>query len=229
MKNKTWTILFLDIIVFSIFGVPLVLLNRWQAEINSMPSSELIRYAYASNFTTHTLFLLLAIFIGFGILATTALVSAYYISDRFGWFFLLIFGGLAVFWFGNAFCKVQYRINLPTSEVLAAYVVPESKLKRTDVNRYQLVVPKSAFVNKKTVRSDSGYTQIDGKTFKINGRKIIVNDTNNIVRHHVFGRNQQSIAYTTYSWKKSTPEVVKEFYALNFGELSDLFFVEINE
>lgn len=36
MKDKTWTILFLDIIVFSIFGVPLVLLNRWQAEINNV-------------------------------------------------------------------------------------------------------------------------------------------------------------------------------------------------
>lgn len=91
MRSKTWTILFLDIIVFSVFGVLLVLLNRWQAEINSMPSVELIRYAYASNFTAHTLFLLLAIFIGFGILATTALVSAYYISDRFGCFFLSVF------------------------------------------------------------------------------------------------------------------------------------------
>lgn len=229
MKDKTWTILFLDIIVFSIFGVPLVLLNRWQAEINSMPSSELIRYAYASNFTVHTLFLLIAIFIGLGILGLTTIVSIYYVSDRFGWLFLLIFGALSVFWFGNAFYKVDYRMNLPHSDVLATYVVPKSKLKRTYDYRYQLAVPKSEFVNKKTVRSDSGYTQIDGKTFKINGRRIVVKDTNNIVRRHVFGRKQQSISYTTYSWKKSTPEAVKEFYVLNFGELSDLIFVEINE
>lgn len=128
------------------------------------------------------------IFIGFGVLAITILISIYYISSRFGWFFILILGILSVFWFSSAFYKVDYRINLPTSEMLAAYVVPESKLKRTYDNHYQLAVPKSEFVNKKVIRSDSGYTQIDGKTFKINGHKIVVEDPNNIVRHHVFGR-----------------------------------------
>lgn len=229
MKSKAWLILFLDIIIFSAFGVLLVLFNRRQAEISSMPSAELIRYVQNSNFQLHTLFLLIAIFIGFGVLAITILISIYYISSRFGWFFILILGILSVFWFSSAFYEVDYRINLPTSKMLAAYVVPESKLKKTYDNHYQLAVPKSEFVNKKTIRFDSGYTQIDGKTFKINGHKIVVKDPNNIVRHHVFGRKQQSISYTTYSWKKSTPEAVKEFYVLNFGELSDLVFVEINE
>ena len=52
---------------------------------------------------------------------------------------------------------------------------------------------------------------------------------NNVIRHHAFGRETQSITYTNYEWKKSVPSSIKKSYNQNFGQLNKLDKVEIYE
>lgn len=135
---------------------------------------------------------------------------------------------LTLGYFGNGVHQIK---DIYYSTKVVSYVVPTNRLVHEDDDQsgYKLAAPKSTFVNKHVLKSNSGYTQIDGHTFIVNNQRIHIANGNNIIRHRVFDRDQKRIEYITYSWKDNTPKYVINAYEKQFGELNKLKVVEIFE
>lgn len=234
IKDERW-ILFVDTIFYVFLGVILLSLMHWQATVDAMSATELISYVTDLRFILKvgglTLFTFCSgFFLLFCEIASFIIVSAR--SRLLGCVIFVLLSMLGLAWFVFVCGKADYMNNLSHTEKVVTYIVPKSRVKATNHendNYYQLAVPKNKFVEKTTIKSTSGYTQIDGHTFEINGERFTINNKNNIIRHHAFGREVQRVTYTNYEWKKSVPWSVKEVYALNFGQLDDLDQIEIYE
>lgn len=229
-------ILLLDAIFYVFLSVVLLSLIHWQTTIDAMSATELISYVTDRRFIfkvgilTLTLFIFCSGFLLFCEIASFIIVSAR--SRLLGCVIFVLLSVLGLAWFVFVCGKVDYMNNLSHTEKVVTYIVPKSRVKATnheDDDYYQLAVPKNKFVEKTTIKSTSGYTQIDGHTFEINGKRFTISNKNNVIRHHAFGREVQSVTYTNYEWKKSVPWSVKEVYAQNFGQLDDLDKIEIYE
>lgn len=73
-------------------------------------------------------------------------------------------------------------------------------------------IPKSKFLQKTVIKSDNGYTRIDGNKFVINGKQYVINTSNNIIVTKRSTDGRVHVKVTTYKWKKETPEYVKNAY-----------------
>ena len=229
-------ILIVDAIFYGFLGLVLLSFIHWQTKVDAMSAIELISYANKGSFALKAggLFCFVGccvIFMLFCVIATFIIIT----GERSAWLGLMLSMGLAIIgivWMFFSFDKLVYCINVSSTEKVATYVVPKSHVKQTtneDDHPYQLAVPKNKFIEKTTVKSVSGYTQIDGHTFDINGKRFTIKNKNNVIRHHAFGRETQSITYTKYTWKKSVSSSIKKSYAQNFGQLDKLYKVEIYE
>lgn len=234
-KDERW-ILFVDAIFYVFLGVILLSLIHWQSTIDAMSVTELISYVTEGRFIlkvgvlTLTIFIFCSGFLLFCEIASFIIVSAR--SRLLGCVIFVLLSVLGLAWFVFVSCKVNYMNNLPHTEKVVTYIVPKSRVKAAndeDDNYYQLALPKNKFIKKTTTKSTSGYTQIDGHTFELDGKRFTISNKNNIVRHHAFGRKLQGVTYINYEWKKSVPWSVKEVYGQNFGQLDDLDKIEIYE
>lgn len=228
-------ILIVDAIFYVFLGLVLLSFIHWQTKIDAMSAIELISYTNKGSFALKAGALFsfegcCVIFMLFCVIATFIIMG-----ERLMWLGLMLSVGLAIIgiaWMLFSFDKLDYCINVGSTERVATYIVPKSHVKQTtneDDHPYQLAVPKNKFVEKTTVKSVSGYTQIDGHTFEINGKRFTISNKNNIIRHHAFGRETQSVTYTNYEWKKSVSSSIKKSYDQNFGQLDKLDKVEIYE
>lgn len=228
-------ILIVDAIFYVFLGLVLLSFIHWQTKVDAMSAIELISYVNKGIFALKVgaLFCFVGccvIFMLFFVIATFIIMG-----DRLVWLGLMLSVGLAIIgiaWMLFSFNKLEYCVNLGSTEEVATYIVPKSHVRQTtneDDHPYQLAVPKNKFIEKTTVKSTSGYTQIDGHTFEVNGKRFTVKNKNNVIRHHAFGRETQSITYTDYEWKKSVPSSIKKSYDQNFGQLDKLDKVEIYE
>ena len=228
-------ILIVDTIVYVFLGLALLSFIHWQSKIDAMSVVELISYTNKGSFALKEggLFCFVAccvIIMLFCVAATFIIMSEHSV-----WLGLMFPMGLAIVgiaWMFFSFDKLVYYINLGSTEKVVTYIVPKSHVKQTtneDDHPYQLAVPKNRFVDKRIIKSTSGYTQIDGHTFEINGKRFTIKNKNNVIRHHAFGRETQSVTYTNYEWKKSVPSSIKKSYDQNFGQLDKLDKVEIYE
>lgn len=82
----------------------------------------------------------------------------------------------------------------------------------TGQQKYSQVIPKPKFIDKTVVKSNNGYTRIDGSKFVINGKQYVINTSNNIIVTKRSTDGRVHVKVTTYKWKKETPEYVKNAY-----------------
>lgn len=228
-------ILIVDAIFYVFLGLVLLSFIHWQTKADAMSAIELISYVNKGSFALKAsgLFCFMAccvIFMLFCVIATFIIMG-----ERSTWLGLVLSVGLAIIgiaWMLFSFDKLDYCANVGSTEKVATYIVPKSRVKQTNIEAdhpYQLAVPKNKFIEKTTVKSASGYTQIDGHTFEVNGKRFTIKNKNNVIRHHAFGRERQSVTYTKYTWKKSVSASIKKSYDQNFGQLDRLDKVEIYE
>lgn len=229
-------ILIVDAIFYVFLGLFLLSFIHWQTKIDAMSAIELISYTNKGSFALKAGALFCfggccVIFMLFCVIATFIIIM----GERSAWLGLVLSMGLAIIgiaWMLFSFDKWDYCANVGSTEKVVTYIVPKSRVKQTNMegdHPYQLAVPKNKFIEKTTVKSVSGYTQIDGHTFEINGKRFTVKNKNNVIRHHAFGHETQSVTYTNYEWKKSVPSFIKKSYNQNFGQLDKLDKIEIYE
>lgn len=228
-------ILIVDAIFYVFLGLVLLSFIHWQTKVDAMSAIELISYVNKGNFALKAggLFCFMGccvIFMLFCVIATFIIMG-----ERSAWLGLVLSVGLAIIgiaWMLFSFDKLDYCANVGSTEKVVTYIVPKSRVKQINTeadHSYQLAVPKNKFIEKTTVKSASGYTQIDGHTFEVNGKRFTIKNKNNVIRHHAFGRETQSVTYTNYEWKKSVLSSIKKSYVQNFGQLDELDKVEIYE
>lgn len=210
---------------------------RWTVSLTILPVDSFLKISNTSFLVD---FILTFGFIGFSPLYCFGLIALVGLIWGFGYLsiprFVIMILRIAVLviyiltlgYFGNSMHQVK---DTYYSTKVASYIVPTDKLIHEDDGRsgYKLATPKSTFVNKHVLKSNSGYTQIDGHTFIVNNQRIHIANGNNIIRHRVFDRNQKRIEYITYSWKNNTPEYIINAYEKQFGELNKLKVIEIFE
>lgn len=78
-------------------------------------------------------------------------------------------------------------------------------------------IPKSKFIDKTVVKSNNGYTRIDGNKFVVNGKQYVINTSDNIIVTKRSTDGRVHVKVTTYKWKKETPKYVKNAYH-NFAQ-----------
>lgn len=78
-------------------------------------------------------------------------------------------------------------------------------------------IPKSKFLQKTVVKSDNGYTRIDGNKFVVNGNQYVINTSDNIIVTKRSTDGHVHVKVTTYKWKKNTPKYIKNAY-YNFAQ-----------
>lgn len=87
----------------------------------------------------------------------------------------------------------------------------------TGQQKHSQVIPRSKFIDKTVVKSNNGYTRIDGNKFVVNGKQYVINTSNNIIVTKRSTDGRVHVKVTTYKWKKETPEYVKNAY-YNFAQ-----------
>lgn len=209
----------------------------WTVSLTTLPVDNFLKISNTSFLVD---FILTFGFIGFsplycfGLIALVGLIGGFgYLSmPRFVTIILrvavLVIYILTLGYFGNGVHQIK---DIYYSTKVVSYVVPTNRLVHEDDDQsgYKLAAPKSTFVNKHVLKSNSGYAQIDGHTFIVNNQRIHIANGNNIIRHRVFDRDQKRIECITYSWKDNTPEYIINAYEKQFGELHKLKVIEIFE
>lgn len=209
----------------------------WTVSLTTLPVDNFLKISNTSFLVD---FILTFGFIGFsplycfGLIALVGLIGGFgYLSmPRFVTIILrvavLVIYILTLEYFGNGVHQIK---DIYYSTKVVSYVVPTNRLVHEDDDQsgYKLAAPKSTFVNKHVLKSNSGYAQIDGHTFIVNNQRIHIANGNNIIRHRVFDRDQKRIECITYSWKDNTPEYIINAYEKQFGELHKLKVIEIFE
>lgn len=82
----------------------------------------------------------------------------------------------------------------------------------TGQQKYSQAIPKSKFIDKTVVKSNNGYTRIDGNKFVVNGKRYVINTPDNIIVTKRSTDGCVHVKVTTYKWKKDTPEYIKNAY-----------------
>lgn len=231
MFNNKRDMLIFNIIFYAIISLIILLATKWQAKVDNMSAAKLIEYIYQNklyDLITFSLAILFVIYLCFIVLifVETIDIRKKY-STTLACFSLILSICCGVF----MVTKIGYRYNLSYSYKIASYIVPKSRIKKLDdgTDRYQLVSPKTDFVNIQVLKSTTGYDQIDNHTFKINGKRITINNSNNVIRHRSFNNSQHSITYIKYTWKSGVSPNIKKAFINNFGKLSKLNTLVINE
>lgn len=100
----------------------------------------------------------------------------------------------------------------------------------TGQQRYSQAIPKSKFIDETIVKSNNGYTRIDGNKFVVNGKEYVINTSDNIVVTKRSTDGRVHVKVTTYKWKKSTPKYIKNAYHDFSGQELNVFDkIEITE
>lgn len=173
-------ILIVDVVFYAFLGLVLLSFIHRQTKVDAMSAIELISYVNKGSFTLKAsgLFCFMAccvIFMLFCVIATFIIMG-----ERSSWLGLVLSVGLAIIgiaWMLFSFDKLDYCANVGSTEKVVTYIVPKSRVKQTNIEAdhpYQLAVPKNRFIEKTTVKSVSGYIQIDGHTFEVNGKRFTV-------------------------------------------------------
>lgn len=91
-------------------------------------------------------------------------------------------------------------------------------------------IPKSKYISKTVVKSDNGYTRIDGNKFVVNGRQYVINTADNIIVTKRSADGRVHVKVTTYNWKKDTPKYIRNAYHDFADQKFDVFDkIEITE
>lgn len=125
---------------------------------------------------------------------------------------MLIGGTLAAF---LPIADVHY--GLYASPKVARYITGNKHA--FEIDNDSRVLPREKFIDKHVTKSDTGYTQIDGHTFVIGKTRVMVPDSDKIIKHKTFSGEQQRAVAVTYTWKKGTSQKVKAAYQYSYGKL----------
>lgn len=118
--------------------------------------------------------------------------------------------------------------KIGTTDKDLSYIVPEKAIQSRLNKSYKQAKPKDKFVEENVVISKRGYEKINKNTFRINGRDYKVEGPSNINIRRNFGGKEQ-IKTTTYTWKSSTPQYVRNAYHAQLGNLDSFNSIEITE